>query len=206
MKRFIVAIALLVFMSGAVMAEGMTFGIKGGLNLANLYGDDIDENKIKLAWGGGVFMNYMFTDAFSVQPEVLVMMKGTKADIEEDAGFKLAYIDIPILAKYTIPMEGPVAPSIFAGPYVGFVMSAKEYYQDDEVDWKDDSAMMDFGVIFGAGVDYVLSEGTGCITFDVRYCLGLTTLADIADLSEGEDQPDIKNSGIMFLVGYGFMF
>ena len=43
--------------------------------------------------------------------------------------------------------------------------------------------------------------GEGYLSFDVRYALGLTEIDD-AD----EDPMDIKNTGIMFMVGYGFNF
>ncbi|MBN2070032.1 MAG: PorT family protein [Candidatus Krumholzibacteriota bacterium] len=195
MKRLIIAVALIALLSGTALAEGMTFGVKAGVNLANLTGDDIDDVKMKLCFGGGVFMNYMMTESISLQPELLFMMKGTKADIDDDAGIKLSYIDIPILAKFAVPMEGAFAPCFFAGPYIGFNMSAKEYYEDDEEDL-DDVKAMDFGLVFGGGFEYAMGEGA--MTFDVRYALGLTTLDD------SDAEMDVKNTGIMFLVGYAF--
>ncbi len=198
MKRLVIALALVALMSGSVFAEGMTLGFKGGLNLANWTGDDIDENKIKLCFGGGVFMNYQMTESVSLQPELLFMMKGTKADIDEDAGYKMTYIDIPVLAKFSVPMEGAFAPCFFAGPYIGLLMSADMYYEDEEESIKDDLKSTDFGLMFGGGFDYDMGEGY--LTFDVRYALGLTSLDD------SEDELDIKNSGILFMVGYGFNF
>ncbi|TFG88147.1 MAG: PorT family protein, partial [Candidatus Atribacteria bacterium] len=87
MKRLIIALALVALMSSTVFAEGMTFGVKAGLNLANLAGDDIEDMKMKLCFGGGVFMNYPMTESISLQPELLFMMKGAKVDVDEvDAG------------------------------------------------------------------------------------------------------------------------
>ena len=79
MKRLIIAIALVALMSGTVLAEGLSLGFKGGLNLANLVGDDLENTKMKLCFGGGVFMNYQMTESISLQPELLIMMKGVKA-------------------------------------------------------------------------------------------------------------------------------
>ena len=198
MKRLVIALALVALMSGTVFAEGMTLGFKGGLNLANWTGDDIDNNKMKLCFGGGVFMNYQMTESMSLQPELLFMMKGTKADIDEDAGYKMTYIDIPVLAKFSVPMEGAFAPCFFAGPYIGFLMSADMYYEDEEESIKDDLKSTDFGLMFGGGFDYDMGEGY--MTFDVRYALGLTDFVDV------DEDVNVKNTGIMFLVGYGFNF
>ncbi len=198
MKRFIIALALVVFMAGAVNAEGMMFGIKGGLNLANLSGD-IEDVKIKMAFGGGVWMNYAINEAFSVQPELFFMMKGAKADVDDiDAGIRANYIDIPVLAKYAIPMEGDFGINLFAGPYLAFLMSAEEYYEDEDADIKDDLESLDYGLVFGAGFDYKLESGV--ITFDARYALGLTNMV------KDSDDWEVKNTGIQFLVGYGFAF
>ncbi|MBN2184753.1 MAG: PorT family protein [Candidatus Krumholzibacteriota bacterium] len=199
MKRLVIALALVALMSSSVFAEGMTLGFKGGLNLANLSGDDIEGMKMKLCFGGGVFLNYQITESISLQPELLFVMKGAKVDEDEvDAGFKASYIDIPVLAKFSVPMEGAFAPCFFAGPYIGFNMSAKMYFEDEEIDFKDSVKSTDFGLVFGGGFDYDMGEGY--LSFDARYALGLTTLDD-SDLEE-----DVKNTGIMFMVGYGFDF
>ncbi len=202
MKRLIVALALVALMSGTVLAEGMTIGFKGGLNLADLKGDIEDAigvgTKMKLGFGGGVFLNYQMTESISLQPELLFIMKGTKADVDEvDAGVKMTSVDIPVLVKFSVPMEGAFAPCFFAGPYIGFNMSSKFYVEDEEEDIEDIKST-DFGLVFGGGFDYDIGEGY--LTFDVRYVLGLTTLDD------SDEEMDIKNAGIMFMAGYGFSF
>ena len=69
---------------------------------------------------------------------------------------------------------------------------------EEEEDIKDSTKSIDFGLVLGAGFDYMLESG--CVTFDVRYVLGLTTIDD----PEVGDAADVKNTGIQFLVGYGF--
>ena len=195
MKRFLIAMALVVFMAGAASAEGMLFGIKGGLNMANLSGDDVEYNEMRMAFGGGIWMNYAFTEAFSLQPELMYMLKGCKFE-EVDDPLALTYIDLNILGKYSIPMEGNFAPYLFGGPYLGFLMSAED---PDGEDIKDYMKSMDYGLMIGAGFDYKLESG-GCILMDVRYAMGLTTIDD------SEEEMDAKNTGIMVMVGYGFAF
>lgn len=196
MKRFLVALALVALMAGTASAEGMMFGIKGGLNLANATGDDVEDNKMQLDFGGGVYMNYAFTEAFMIQPELMFMMKGFDWDTDEDVdGWKATYLDLNVLGKYAIPMEGDFGVALYAGPFLGFLMSSELFGEDI----KDDNATMNFGAIFGAEFAYMLESGA--ITLDVRYSMGFTTVFDI----EGADeQPDVKTMGIQFLVGYAF--
>ncbi len=210
MRRLFIALTLIVFMAGAVNAEGMMFGFKGGLNLANHTGDDADlfevGNDMKLAYGLGVWFNYSINEAFSIQPEAMFMTKGTKFEEGgEELNFNLSYIDFNVLGKYAIPMEGSFSPFFAIGPQLGFLMKGEFEVDGDTEDMKDYMKSMEFGLVFGAGFDYMMEAG--CITFDARYVLGLTSIWDLSDDElEGEDQLDAKNTGIQFLVGYGFAF
>ncbi len=204
MKRILVLIAVLVFAAGSANAEGTVLGVKAGLNLANIWGDDTDIGTVspgmRLGFGGGMFLAYAITDNFIIQPEMMFMMKGCKW--EEDPATltaKLNYLDFNFLGKFAIATEGNLDPFLFFGPQVGILMSAKWKAElgtaEEEVDVKDAYKSFDFGLVIGAGFDYVLESGR--ITFDARYTLGMTNIID----ASGVDQ---KNSGIMFLVGYGF--
>ncbi len=195
MKRLIVTLALVTFLSSTVLAGGLTLGFKGGLNLANVTGDDVEDNEMKLCFGGGVFINFPMCGLISLQPELLFMMKGMEFESYIDAGVRMSYIDIPILAKFTIPTIGALSPNLFAGPYVGFNTSAEVYVGDIVNDIKDQVKSTDFGLVLGGGLDY--SIGVGELTFDARYALGLSSFDDTAD------EDDVKNTGIMFMVGYG---
>lgn len=201
MKRLLVVFALVIFMCSAASAEGMMFGVKGGLNLANVMGEDTGGSEMKMLFGGGIFMNYAFSEEMSLQPEVLFMMKGTGIEGLDDSGFKFSYIDIPVLFKYAMPTDSGFVPALFFGPYISMLMSAKAELLGVEVDIKDETKSLDFGLVIGAGFDYAMGEGA--FTLDVRYALGLTTTMDIEGVDE---QPDMKNVGIMFLLGYGFAF
>jgi len=201
MRSSIVVLALVLLLSGAALSEGMTFGFMGGLNLANVTGDDAENNEIKLCFGGGAFLNIQLSDLFSVQPELLYMMKGVKYgdDIlpDFDVGLRLSYIDFPVLARVAIPTNGPITPCFLAGPYVGFNTGAEVYIEEDVTDMKDYTKSTDFGLVVGAGLDYDL--GCGSLIFDARYCLGLTSISD-----DSSESVDVKNAVISFMLGYGF--
>jgi hypothetical protein len=205
MKKFtftLMLAAVMLFTASPLFAEGMMFGVKGGLNLANLTGDDATmegvDPSMKLGFGGGIFFGYSFTELFGIQAEALYMMKG--ATYEEggvSVDTKLDYIEIPLLFKVNIPTEGKIKPAIFAGPAFGFLMSAKV----EDLDIKDDCETMDIGILGGAEVGYKMEKGT--IFLNASYEIGMMSIAKV---DEGADDVSIKNSNIAIMVGYGYAF
>ncbi len=194
MKRIALVMAVLLVTAG--VANSQELGFTGGLNLANQTGD-WEDNKMMLAFGGGIFGRLSPAPQIAIQPEVLFMMKGTKWD-EGDEKFKLTYIDIPVLLMYQFPMEGSVTPSIFAGPYLGILLSAKDEFAGEEIDVKDVVKSTDFGLVFGAGVD-IKAGDKGKFIVNGRYALGLSNANDFLP-----DELSYKNAVISFFVGYAF--
>lgn len=208
MKRIIVTVlgvALVLTATTGVFAQTALTGFTGkgfkvGLNLANITGGDApDETSMRMGFAGGGWITYAFSDLFAVQPELFYTMKGYKYDYTdpitlqtETYTFKADYIEIPVLAKISLSGASNFKPNFYAGPSFAFLLSAK----NGDTDVKDNMKSTDFGLIGGVGADYLL--GTGKITFDVRYNVGLTSTDD-----SGNDF-DVKNSAITFLVGYGF--
>ena len=136
---------------------------------------------------GGV-AEFKLSETFSVQPELLYSMQGSKEDFEGiEVENKFDYLNIPIMAKYYL-MEGL---SIEAGPQVGFLMSAKA--EDEDI--KDGFKSIDFAL--NGGVAYDLPMG---VFFQARYSAGLNNIYD----GEGSDDYKITNNVISVSVGYKF--
>jgi hypothetical protein len=203
-KVLVLTLAALFVFSTAVFAQDPVSGLSGkgiklGLNLANVTGDDApDGTSMRLGFAGGGWITYSFSDLFAIQPELLYSMKGTKYDdvSGDQVTFKADYIEIPVLFRVQLAGGGNFKPNFYAGPAVSFLLSAKA----GDVDVKDDLKSTDFGLIGGAGADFHMGAGPGKVTFDVRYEVGLTSTDNVDD---GYDAK-INNSAISFLVGYGF--
>jgi len=149
-KIILIAILLLMF-STAVFAQGITAkGVKGGLNIATLTGDDIDDADSKMGFAFGVFITYEINEMLSLQPEVLFTMKGAKfkdeyTEVEDDyeyyekyeGSWNLDYLEIPVLVKINIPMEGNIKPNVFLGPALGFNLSATYEYDYEYKEYED---------------------------------------------------------------------
>jgi hypothetical protein len=221
MKRILVLalLAVLVLSLSAFAAEAgkkmpMAAGIKAGISLANATGSDATitggDKKMKLGLGFGGFFAFTPMKSFTIQPEVLYVQKGVKYNEtggSEKLTYKVDYLEVPVLFKFTPEMQNSkIAPTLFAGPFLGFLMTAKEKLEgaadpadnyDDDV--KDYMKSTEFGITFGGGLGYKMAKGE--LFFDARYDLGLSKIQKAEP--EGY-QSNVKNSAILVLVGYKF--
>ena len=196
--------AMMLFAVSAYAGDGkMMLGIKAGLDMANLTGDDVSDTSIKMGAVGGAFMCYKVTDLVAIQPEVLFAMKGAKWDSAGyEVNYKINYIEIPVLLKVLLPTEGKIKPALYAGPAIGILMSSKAS-NGEEVDMKDETKSTNFSLVAGAALGYQLEKGA--IFAEARYDVGLATIGKTEDDVDGEE-PSIKTSDIMVMVGYAFPF
>ncbi|MGC9373524.1 MAG: hypothetical protein ACP5DQ_00600 [Bacteroidales bacterium] len=70
-------IAILVAFATESFAQ-VNFGVKAGLNLANVYGDDVDDSEIKIGAQVGLAVDFAFSDAMSLQTGLLFFKKDLK--------------------------------------------------------------------------------------------------------------------------------
>ncbi len=204
MKKLLVVLFTITLFSISAQAQ-MQLGLKAGLNLANLSGDDAGSPDSKTGFAFGGFFTYQFSPMFAIQPEIYYSMKGATENITfegttVDLTYTFDYIEIPFLIKFMIPIkESNVKPAIFAGPYFAINTTAKvkaEYQGQSEEEDLDELKSSEFGLQFGGGIGFPV--GNGELGFDVRYILGLSTIFDV------EGDPDVKNSVINFNLFYAF--
>jgi hypothetical protein len=199
-------IVLIFVVSSSASAQGLAgYGFKVGLNMANLSGDDVIEGTdSKMGFCLGGFVTYSLNEMIALQPEVLYTMKGAKWEEEVfgetlEVTWTLDYLEIPILAKVVIPTQGTVKPNLFVGPALGINLRGKakaEIAGESEEGDIEDMKSTDFGLVFGAGIDFGLPHSA--ITVDGRYVMGLSTIDD------SEEKADVKNGVITFMIGYSF--
>jgi hypothetical protein len=133
----------------------------------------------------------------SVQPEAYYSDQGAKVKIDDGSGgtisgtYKLGYINVPVLLKYTTSSGFFVQ----TGPQIGFLLSAKASAEGQTVDEKQYFKSTDFSWAFGAG--FLTSMNIG---IDARYNLGLSNV----EKDQGSGTGTIKNSVIQVGVFYLF--
>lgn len=181
------------------------FGLKGGLNLANLYVDDASTEKMKVGFNAGIFWKLAVAEGFSIQPELLYSQKGAKATYdnflqgEGEYRFNLNYLELPLLATVNLGKHF----NIHAGPYAGYLLSAnvKDVEDDGTINGavelnEDNFERFDYGVAAGLGLDI---EN---FSLGARYNYGLKEIGESG--LAGEITRNAKNNGISIYVGLAF--
>jgi hypothetical protein len=165
MKKSILAVLLVACAAIGAKAQTLTFGVKGGLNVAKLTNIENSHNRASIYAGG--FANFAFNDMFSIQPELLYSGQGYfYRDIANNkVTTKLGYINIPVMFQVHLVDEF----FLEAGPQVGFLAGAKAKAGKVTVDIKDQMTTADFGLGFGLGYQFPVGVGV-----TARYMFGLT--------------------------------
>jgi hypothetical protein len=172
---------------GAVAyGQGLSGGIKAGLNLANQISKSDGYTSSPSFLPGmhaGAYVTWMFTEHLGLQPEVLYSAQGAK---NGDYKVKVNYVNIPVLVRYNVND----LLSFHAGPQFGVLTSAKYVAGSNETDVKDQVKGSDIGLAAGVGIDLPMK-----LNFSFRFIQGLSDI--------GEDSNSTtKNYNLQFSVGY----
>jgi hypothetical protein len=193
MKTLFASLMLASICSSGLLAQGIDFGVKAGANIANqkITGDYEPDTKALIGFHGGVFVTWMFSERLGLQPELLLSMQGSK-DADDAYDYKIItnYVSVPILVRFDINDTF----SLHAGPQFGILTTAKEEYNGDKQDIKDDFKTTDIGVALGGEANLPANFGVG-----VRYIFGVTNVIK-EDMSF--DDTELKNGVLQVYVKF----
>jgi hypothetical protein len=199
---FLAVLTVLVAANISEVNAQMRAGVKGGLNVSNLYSDKISDENARYGFNAGVYGQIFSTETFAIQPELLYSTRGTKYEsnglIDQEVKFNLNYLDLPVLAVFKL---GDAA-EIHVGPYAGYLLHSNVSTSGDlgngsrGID-RDDLKPFDFGVAAGFGLNF------GPMQIGARYNLGLTKIAD-SDFARSVIG-DGKNSNAQLYLAFNFM-
>lgn len=210
MKQVIVAAALAAVLGVPATAYAqMAVGIKGGVRWAGLRGDHDVESGTGIVAGG--YVGFGVADQLALQFEVDYGVRsfsglGVGANVLSSsappAEIRMRYLEVPLLLRVGFPQER-VLPSVFAGPFVGFLLGCDLRPEGGESRACDDSERTewfeprstDAGIIIGGALD--LSLGNGSFFVDVRYGLGLLSI-------HAADAVTANHGGLDFTGGFAF--
>lgn len=215
MRHLILIVGTILLLCAAVNAQEWTSGITGkglklGFDISSINTDYDELDKFldsRVGFSGGVYLTYAFARQFAVQPEILYVNKGAEKDLFIfSAHWSIDYVEVPVLLKCDLVPKGQAHPNLFAGPAMSILVSSEVGGLGVSYDVTDGMKSVDFGLVFGGGVDYKR------ITFDIRYTLGLANTVDVAKVNaitgaEPDDfyyligDPSVKNTNISFMVG-----
>jgi hypothetical protein len=212
MKANVTLIVALVLGVCFTASATSVFGVKGGLNVSQLMGDDSDLDNTttdpRIGFNAGVFLEIALFELFSIQPEVIYTLKGEtiKAGGVFGGGtwnVELEYMEIPILAKIYLPFSLISRPFLYAGPFIGFNVSATSdniyevgpFNFDADANLDEDVRALESGIALGAGVRK--SAGPLALILDARYTFSMTPAFDDSAFDK------VYNGVFMVLVGIG---
>jgi opacity protein-like surface antigen len=180
MKKTLLISALFLAISFTTQAQLVKFGIKAGLNYANLTGSTTKTDAIT-SYHAGLVAEVKLTDGFSIQPELLYSTQGASyKNAGEEFINELGYLSIPVMAKFHL---NDII-SLELGPQASFLLSEK-----DEFDVQDQNTF-DFAAAGGLGFKITKS-----IFVQARYVLGLTEVSKTADTKNSVVQ---VSAGLLF--------
>ena len=174
MKKVILVFAFATFMFGSIFAqkssadfrEKLTFGVKAGANLSNVYdsqGEQFNADP-KLGLAAGVFVALPLGKYFGIQPEILFSQKGYKGSgsiLGSNYSFSYTsnYIDVPLLLAFK-----PISLiTIVAGPQYSFLIKDNYTFNsaliniDQEYEFENDNIRKNT-LSFLGGIDFNLNR------------------------------------------------
>jgi hypothetical protein len=181
------------------------FGIKGGLNLSNLYVNDVSDEHVKVAGNIGIYGKLPIGRGVSLQPELLYTSKGAKETYNNfvmgsgEYRFNLNYVELPVLLVFNIVRNF----NIHAGGYAAYLTSANvKNLKDGSIQGvtdlgADNFNRVDYGLVGGIAVDVEK------FTIGARYNYGLREVGQSGNLS-GDLTKNSKNSTAQLYIGFAF--
>ena len=196
--------AVLLMAGGQVYAQTFQWGVKAGGNLTNFLSSNTstyNSYSATAGWNAGVFTNFWFDSGqhFAIAPEILYTTAGAEVSAGTSGGsasatskshLDLAYVMIPVFAKYKF--NGGFY--LETGPEINFNVSHGQY-QSESVSSFTKGADFEWGL----GLGYQSPVGFG---IDLRYNQGITNVANTSNATWSD--VTLRNSGFMLDVFWAF--
>lgn len=201
---FPLAAALAVAFAPKAQAQ---FGVKAGINAAELHGRDGESSSYKTYYHVGLIFQGKLIGPLSIQPEIQYSQQGGNLKSAfTDYDTKLHYFSVPVLLKVTL---GPVF--VEAGPQFGLLVDATRngqveisgtngsaaYANVDGQSVKDQYKKTDISIAGGAGLKF------GSLTLGARLVAGLNNINDAKNLT-GINDPRLQNRVFQAYAGIQF--
>ena len=173
---------------GAAQREHADLGFQLGYSRARFSGDQSGLGESRNGSLFGVFLGTPVAGPLSAQAEIFLAKKGgglstAVAGIPVQVSIQLVYVEVPLLARFAIPLGGSVHPNVFGGGSVGLNIGCDiqaevpgVIAQQSCTEAGDLSVnTIDLGAVFGAGVEYDWRDSSARL--EVRQTIGLREVA-----------------------------
>ena len=190
MRIYLITLIIAVVATNALQAQHLNIGIKGGLNMYNVVNENNNYGDPIAGFHIGLVSHFHLNDQFALQPELVFSTQGSNNTNDGlNSKLNLNYINVPVSLQYMFDNGF----RLFAGPQLSFLVGAKSYSNNTELDRTDDFNGIDFGAVLG--MSYINPNSN--LGIDVRYNLGLSEINETSTVS-------IYNRGIQLGLFYLF--
>lgn len=198
--KLVVLFALL-FVVTTVSAQ-VSLGIKGGVNMSNVYGDDVEGSDAKIGFHAGLAADYNFAPEMAIQTGLFLTTKGFEfneevLDFSADASANLIYLQVPVHFAYKVDVTPGTRIVFHGGPYVAYGIAGKTKGAFGEVSEETDSFGNDGFERFDTGLGIGVGAELGPLLLDIGWDMGLINISPF-------DNGDIKNQNAYLSIGYRF--
>lgn len=185
-----------IFMSIAflsIKAQSLSVGPLLGANYSSI--SEANNGERLLGLSAGIFANYSINEKIGLNLKALYSQMGIASSVSDD-NLRLNYLQIPLTGVYYFGQIGDkFRPKVFLGPYVGFLLNAK----NGDIDIKDSFNSIDFGGQIGLGFNYSLKERTW-LNVDLGYSTSFTDVYSANNVN-GQNNALFLNVGLSFPIG-----
>ncbi|HMQ80230.1 MAG TPA: porin family protein [Ignavibacteria bacterium] len=201
LKTILLAAILAISTITVYSQPSLSIGLEGGLNLANvsITPSQTSNSRTGLIIGG--VLDIGISRNIGVSTGLRFTMKGFQIT-NGGATFtdKLNYLEVPALLKVKFPLT-EVKPYLVGGPVLGIRVSASEEQsngtQTADVDASSAYETIDFGLLFGGGLDFNVANKTD-LFIQAGYGFGLS------NIWKQTTTVTVKNYGIQITGGVKF--
>ena len=195
---FITCIALIILSTQAICQ--VKFGVKAGMNLANVKNLGPGGTTTKASAYGGFFIKLPTVKNLSLQPEILYSSKGylfPKTDSTAKGRVTINYISIPLLVTYKV-LNNLL---IMVGPELNYITNAKLKSGNRNNDISANFRKFDIALDFGTA--YNLKNGLG---IEFRYCYGFDGIANVVQTDQLGNYIGTKKQGSNQVIQLGIFY
>lgn len=195
--------------TATVNSQGLSFGIRAGIDFQNLNGKDANggslKNDLAVRYDAGVNVAIPIAPDFYIQPGLLFRTKGAKVDWGLGSGaVNLYYLELPIHLLYK-PLLGTGRLILGFGPYLAYGIGGKTSYGGTSYDvtFENTNDPLKIGRAFkpfDAGADLAFGyEFSNRLSFQLNAQLGLVNISP-----DYGNSTTVKNTGFGISAGYRF--
>lgn len=199
----LIATSAVIFLSliisyGLKAQSNTSIGLRVGLNVASLMGENVDPQGPRNGLLIGGFYTHSISNTFGISGELLYSQQGARFENSgQESTTELNYLQIPIYGNYFLKVSDAVYLKLMLGPTVGILLDAEQDFENgNSIETTDNYNSADYGILAGAGMHYSLGNKMW-LNLDARYNLGLATISKDSNI-------DVNNSVFSLVLGLSF--